>query len=857
MKNPYVLTLSDPSAKLDSVGGKGLSLARMIEAGFPVPDGFHITTDAYRAFVEANRLQEKITSALKGIDPQLPASFDAASASIHDSFSRAAIPTELVSAVSTGYSSLINRHPQPVAVRSSATAEDLPDASFAGQQETFLNIRFEEALLAAVKKCWASLWTARAIAYRLRNSFDQSSVALAIVVQEMVNAEASGIVFTANPITGRRDEMVIMSAWGLGEAIVGGLVSPDTIVADKATGKIRTAQVAEKTVITVLTESSTEEIPLEDARRNSQVLNGAQVTELVRIGHKIEDFHGKPQDIEWCYANGNFFIVQSRPITALPAAPAEWLPPNPKGMYARGSLCEHLPNPVSPLFGTLGLRMVNIPTMEIGEMALGLGGGGYQYQTINGYVYLGMVLTWREWLAMAKASATLTRSMFKISHEHWQAGRQGLIAAVAKQEDKALKTLSPSALLDGARELMQAIGKFYTVIQASTLPSASSSEIVFTRVYKMVSRKADPKPETLLFGLDTQPLRAEKSLFDLGVWIHAHYALANLTLQSSTEDLVAALQADSIPDAISSEDWHEFKDRFQKYLHEFGHTSYEFDFMNPTPAETPGVILDALKLYVKGKGNDPYARQRDAVRHRETTLANFRGRFKLVPNSWFDKAVNWALRVGPDREDSLADLGMGHITVRRFLGELGNRFASEGAIQNAEDIYWLLENEVEQLASLLEHGELLPDHMAHISERKAQWHERMKLVPPAMLPEKSIWARILPWNRTNVTGSVLTGVAGSAGKATGIARVLFSPEDFGKMKQGNVLVAVTTTPAWTPLFTMASAVVTDLGGPLSHSSIVAREYGIPAVLSTGIATRRIQDGQTITVDGGAGTVTLG
>jgi rifampicin phosphotransferase len=857
MKCDYVQTLSYPGATLETVGGKGLSLTKMIRAGFPVPDGFHITTEAYRAFVEANQLQEKIIAALKDVDPALPVSLEAASASIHDSFSRAVIPTDIVSAVSIGYSSLINRRPHPVAVRSSATAEDLPEASFAGQQETYLNVRFEEALLVAVKKCWASLWTARAIAYRLRNNIDQSSVALAVVVQEMVNAEASGILFTANPINGRRDEMVINAAWGLGESIVGGLVSPDTIVVDKATGRVKKMDVAQKTVITILTDSGTREDPLDETRGSSQVLKEAQVAELVSIARRIEDFHGKPQDIEWCYANRNFFIVQSRPITALPAAPAEWLPPNPKGMYARGSLCEHLPNPVSPLFGTLGIRMVNIPTKEIGEMALGLGGGGYQYQTINGYVYLGMVLTWHEWLSMAKASATLTRSMFKISHENWQAGRQGLIAAVAEQEDKVVKTLSPSALLDGARELMQAIGKFYTVIQASTLPSASSSEIVFTRVYKMVSRKDEPKPESLLFGLDTQPLRAEKSLFYLGVWIREHTALATLTLQSSTEELVAALKADSTPDAISSKDWHEFKERFEKYLDEFGHTSYEFDFMNPTPAETPGVILEALKLYVEGKGNDPYARQRDAVELREITLANIRSRFKLVPNSWFDKAVNWALRVGPDREDSLADLGMGHTTVRRFLGELGNRIASHGAIQEAEDIYWLLENEVEELASLLERGETLPDHTAHISERKVQWHERMKLVPPAMLPEKSIWARMLPWNRTNMTGSVLTGVAGSAGKVTGIARVLFSPEDFGKMKQGDVLVAVTTTPAWTPLFTMASAVVTDLGGPLSHSSIVAREYGIPAVLSTGIATRRIQDGQTITVDGSAGTVTLG
>jgi rifampicin phosphotransferase len=726
-----------------------------------------------------------------------------------------------------------------------------------------------------VKKCWASLWTARAIAYRIKNNIDQNTVALAVVVQEMVDAEAAGILFTANPINGRRDEMVINAAWGLGEAIVGGLVSPDTIVAEKATGKVKQYDVAEKTVITVRTEKGTSEEKLEDERRSSKVMNEADVVELVNLARGLESYYGSPQDIEWCRAEspspagsptgvlrkgargeGKFFIVQSRPITALPPEPVQWVAPNPKGMYARGSLCEHLPNPVSPLFGTLGIRMVNIPTKEIGEMALGIGGGGYQYRIINGYVYLGMELTWREWLSMAKASATLVGPMFKTSHEHWQAARPQLSAVIADQDEKNVETLTPTELLDGVRNLMQAIGKFYTVIQSSTLPAASSSEIVFTRVYKMISRKDEPKPESLLLGLETTPLRAEKSLFDLGLWIREHTTLRDFTLQASTEELVAALRADSTPEPLPAADWSEFKSRFEKYLDEFGHTSYEFDFMNPTPAETPAVILDALKLYAAGKGTDPYTRQREADQLREETLGKIRSRFKLIPNRWFEKSLNWATRVGPDREDSIAELGMGHTTVRRFLGELGERFAANGAIASADDIYWLIEDEVSELVSLLERGEALPNHSARISERKAEWQEQKKLIPPAMLPENSRWAKMLPWNRNNLTSDVLTGTVGSAGRVTGTARVLFGPEDFHKMKPGDVLVAVTTTPAWTPLFAMASAIVSDLGGPLSHSSIVAREYGIPAVVATGVGTRRIQDGQTITVDGGAGTVEL-
>ncbi|MFZ5902572.1 MAG: PEP/pyruvate-binding domain-containing protein [Chloroflexota bacterium] len=863
----FVLPLPDSQATLETVGGKGMSLAKMINAGFPVPNGFHITTEAYRTFVASNGLQPRILAALADVDASLPATLEAVSASIGSFFADASIPTNIASAITDAYTALPHPNPspsgrgargegKPVAVRSSATAEDLPEASFAGQQETFLNIRGEDDLLDAVKKCWASLWTARAIAYCIKNNIDQNTVALAVVVQEMVNAEAAGILFTANPINGRRDEMVINAAWGLGEAIVGGLVSPDTIVAEKATGKVKSYEVAEKTVITVRTEKGTREEKLEDGRTRSKVMKDAEVVELVNIARGIESFYASPQDIEWCRADGKFFIVQSRPITALPPEPVQWIAPNPKGMYARGSLCEHLPNPVSPLFGTLGIRMVNIPTAEIGEMALGVGGDTYQYRIINGYVFLGMVLTWREWVSMAKATSQLTRSMFKVSHEHWQAGRKELITALAAADEKNIEALTPLELLESARELMMAIGKFYTVIQASTLPSASSSEIVFTRAYKFASRKDDPKPESLLLGLETTPLRAEKFLFDLGTWIRERPTLRDFTLGAPTSKLVAALQADSTPEAIPVEEWSELKTRFTNYLDEFGHTTYEFDFMNPTPAETPAVILDALKLYADGKGTDPYTRQRDAAETRERTLNQIRSRFKLLPNRWLDKSLNWALRVAPDREDSIADLGMGHTTLRRFFGELGERFAAHGALQNADEIYWLAEDEVSELASLLERGESLPGHSARIAARKAEWQEQKKLVPPAMLPETSVWAKMMPWGRKNMTGNVLTGVAGGTGKVTGAARVLFGPEDFGKMKPGDVLVAVTTTPAWTPLFAMASAIVTDLGGPLSHSSIVAREYGIPAVVSTSVATRRIADGQTVTVDGGAGTVEL-
>jgi pyruvate,water dikinase len=526
-------------------------------------------------------------------------------------------------------------------------------------------------------------------------------------------------------------------------------------------------------------------------------------------------------------------------------------------MYARGSFAEHLPNAVSPLFGTLGLRAVNKATDELSDlMGIDLLEAEYQYRAVNGYVYMGFLLNSKFTWAMLRLTFTGMKFMFSGGKERWLEARKTFAKVIAEWDDKDLETLPPSEILAGARALMYAAGKYYTVIQAGTLPTATSSEIVFTRVYKMVSHKDDPKAETLLFGLETVPLRDEKSLFDLGTWIRERPSLRDFTLRTSTEELVATLKADSTPEGIPVQDWDELKARFEKHLDEFGHTSYEFDFMNPTPAETPELVFGALKMYVGGKGSDPYARQREVAKKRAQTVKAIQSRFKLLPNRWFNKALKWAMDAGPAREDSIADMGMGHTSARCLLSELGKRFVANGALADAEDIYWLVEDEVDELASMLERNEKLPDYSAKVPARKAEWREQMKLVPPGMLPETSRWAKLVPGNKTDQTGNVLTGIGASTGKVTATARVLFSPEDFGKMKPGDVLVAVTTTPAWTPLFAMASAVVTDIGGPLSHSSIVAREYGIPAVLATGVATRRIKDGQTITVDGSAGTVTL-
>ena len=264
----YVLPLADSGANLETVGGKGASLARLVANGLPVPDGFHVTTAAYRRFVIENDLQPGILAALETVDIAQPATLDAASLTIGELFSGAQTPPDVASAIALAYASLRGASPV-VAVRSSATAEDLPDLSFAGQQDTYLNVEGYGAVLEAVKRCWASLWTARAIGYRARHGIGPDGLSLAAVVQLLVPAEAAGILFTANPVTGRRDQAVISAAWGLGEAVVGGMVTPDALTVDKASGAVVERVTADKQVMTARSPSSRRG-PSPRSRRNRQ-----------------------------------------------------------------------------------------------------------------------------------------------------------------------------------------------------------------------------------------------------------------------------------------------------------------------------------------------------------------------------------------------------------------------------------------------------------------------------------------------------------------------------------------------------------------------------------------------------------
>jgi len=877
MSQIFVLSLFDPQADLEMVGGKGASLTKLANAGLPVPGGFHVTTDAYKQFVAENGLQPRILAALQDVDTAQPSTLETASAHIRALFTQSSIPPAIAAAITSAYLalptpySLLPTPSLPVAVRSSATAEDLPDASFAGQQDTYLNIQGVDAVLDAIRRCWASLWTARAIGYRARQGIDPDAVSLAVVVQMLVPADAAGIMFTANPLNGQRDQAVINAAWGLGEAVVGGLVTPDSYTVNKANGQVVAREIADKQVMTVRTENATEEQPVSASLRQVSSLTDAQIVELEQLGVQIERLYQMPMDVEWCLADGRFFIVQARPITALPeqeiAPPTTWPMPDPKSKYVRASIIDLMPDPVSPLFTTMAFKAYDAGiTRAMSDVTRSKALLPEHFLTINDYVYSDTRLNGRQtWWTLTRMLPSFPR-MIRTGVSYWREnGRLPYADTVRRWEGQPLATLSAAELLDGAREIVRA-AMFNLTAQMVWMGACAGSEMLFTRVYdRLVKRPGDPDATAFLMGYDSTPIRAEKSLYDLSEWVRAHPDLADHILNAPTADLVVHLTASSslFPTPYSLlPDWPDFCTRLQTHLNTFGHIIYNLDFAKPLPLDDPAPMLETLKLYLRGEGANPHERQAALeARRMQATEAAF-SRVKRLKGWAFRKALHWAQSLAEVREDAFADIGLGYPVLRRALRELGGRLVDARTLEHPDDIFWLRLEELEQAVAILDRGAALPGMMARIEERRAFSRAAGRVTPPPVLPtsaKKVMGVKVegmIAVGEGSQTDNTIKGAGTSAGQVTASACVLHGPEDFGQMQPGYILVASVTTPAWTPLFAMASGVVTDIGGPLSHGSIVAREYGIPAVMGTGVATRRIQNGQTITVDGGAGTVTL-
>ena len=358
MSESLIISLDSQVDSLEIVGGKGRSLAKLTNAGFDVPGGFQITTQAYRQFVTEHNLQSQILELAKPRIVEGTSSFEQASRDIVSLFHEHALNEEITQQIVKAYEALEGT--PAVAVRSSANAEDLPDLSFAGQQETYLNVTGANEVAAAVRNCWASLWTAQAINYRHEMDIRQDVVAMAVVVQIMIPSEVSGILFTANPATGDRDEMIVNCSFGLGEAVVSGQVTPDTYVVDRQSLKTKETIIGAKDQMIVSDgNQGTRMEDVTEAQKKQSSLAETALNELASVALQIEkEFDGVPQDIEWAISAGKLWLLQSRPITHLPVPPPKdvsW-PEIPDAQLLKRQVAENMPEPLSPLFQDLYLK---------------------------------------------------------------------------------------------------------------------------------------------------------------------------------------------------------------------------------------------------------------------------------------------------------------------------------------------------------------------------------------------------------------------------------------------------------------------------------------------------------------------
>jgi len=866
-----ILPIESVDATLADVGGKALSLARLSASGLPVPDGFLLGTNAYRRFVAENDLQSTLLEIVGQAAPDDAVSIELAAARIQSVFAGASTPDEVEAFIAQGYSSLGDTDKR-VAVRSSATAEDLPGLSFAGQQDSYLNVRGVKAVTQAVRRCWASLWNARAIAYRLKMDIDQQRIAMGVVVQIMVPAEVSGILFTANPTSGERSEVVVNASYGLGEAIVGGQVTPDTFIVDRNNNlAVKDSVVGPKEEMIIANgDQGTMTQAVAEASRQEVSLPNTNLRELVELSLQVESlFDGEPQDIEWALAEGKLWLLQSRPITNLPAAPltdVSWDPPTKKTKLIRRQVVENMPDPLSPLFEQLylteGLDESIDEVLEYFGMPMKVEYFVERplFLTVNAYAYCraNYRFNWRMLVAMPRLILWYIRALPKLLREvvpRWRDERlPHYLATIEPWRAIDPTTTSDEQLLSGIRQLTVADACHWFDV-SMVLGAAKITDGLFNRFLTSWLVPGELTSGVFLRGFPSKTLDAQQELERIATDILAADALRKLVNETAAADLLDALKRHADGQAVV--------ESVDKYLDQHGHQIYTLDFAEPTQVENPLPILMNLKRIVQDGGSDTAALQAKMIREREEDIR--RTLKSLAPTRrWlFQKLLGWAQLYGPYREEVMFYVGTAWPTLRRLARELGERLVQLGTLNMWDDVFYLETDEIKQAYTARSEGRSCPQLANQAEQRRALREARKKLHPPGMIP---VGSRLkIGWmdlsffetqKRNDDTADVLSGFAVSPGKITGTASVVHSPADFENMEPDTILVCPTTTPAWTPLFARAIALVTDIGGILAHGSIVAREYGIPAVLGTGNGTQRIVSGQKITVDGDAGEVTI-
>jgi rifampicin phosphotransferase len=900
----FTLPFNSPHSTLALTGGKGMNLAELVRAGFPVPTGFIVTTDAYRAFVHENQIQDRILAAVNAIAPDDPAALDSASSTIAALFDGGRISKEVAGAIALAYHSLSSSlqqpaaqaasHQLPVAVRSSATAEDLPGLSFAGQQDTYLNIT-GPAILDAVKKCWASLWTARAIAYRARNHIPPGEVTLAVVVQQMIASESSGVLFTANPLTGRRDEMVIDASFGLGEAIVQGIVEPDHYAVDTRSWTIATRRLGAKGLaIMPRFDGGVDEVRRDDS--GQQALPDEQIVALARLAGRVADHFGSPQDIEWAWADGRLYLLQSRPITSLYPVPEVPVPPDATGVFFSFASIQGLTDPITPLGRDalrlfLGAVLLRVLRMQVNVRHAFADAGERIYlnftEIARGPRSQGVMLAF-----MGRGDPAARQILVRLI----EAGRLPLKRGAAHGPPGFLFHLIPRVL---PRLLSALIAPEPTLRQALAVADTFTAE-VRERVQELHRTGADLAARVALFELDVSrafehvflslipavfPAIAMITVIDrwLVGWCGAKpgSALAlmrglpgNVTTEMNLKlwEAARAIQADPhgsavvrtrpIPELVRLYHARELpaaaQAEVEKFLNAYGMRAVaEIDFGRLRWRDDPASVFQTLQSYLgitdPGSAPDTVFRRGAAEAER---LANAyveragRSPFGFVRAPVLKFAITRMRALGGARETpkfyiiKLLDI------FRSLLLESGRDLAARGELEDAGDIFFVPLDTLKRFAS----GEAINLKEA-VSRNRAEYEREQarRQVPRILLSTGEAFYEGL--SDADAGPNDLAGEGVSPGLAEGVVRVVIDPRGT-RLEPGEILVCPATDPGWTPLFLAAGGLVMEIGGMVTHGSVVAREYGIPAVVGVEAATTRLKTGQRVRVDGTVGRVTV-
>ncbi|MEU8198805.1 rifamycin-inactivating phosphotransferase [Microbispora amethystogenes] len=855
------------STNVAEVGGKGVHLGELSRIdGIRVPDGFCVTTDAFQRIVaEAPSIDAQL-DLLSRVRPDDRAEIRTLSADVRRVVEGVAMPDDLVAAIGESLARLGDD--ASYAVRSSATAEDLPTASFAGQQDSYLNIVGLAEILRHVRRCWASLFTERAVTYRLRNGFDHRKVRMAVVVQRMVFPDAAGILFTADPVTSNRKIATVEAGWGLGEALVSGLVSGDvyTVRDDQV---VATTVAAKPRSVQASPEGGTQEVPVEPQRQTRPALTDAQVVHLVRLGRRIEAHFGRPQDIEWCLAGDEFHIVQSRPITTLFPVPVTDDQDN--HLYVSVGHQQMMTDAMKPL----GLSLWQLTTPRPMHEA-----GGRLFvdvapilATPAGRANLIGTLGRSDPLIRDALQSVVDRGDFLRSLPDDDSG-----GAPAGGPPATIET-DPSVVTELIRRGQESVATLRREIQGLSGPALL--DFILADIAELKRVLFDPRSiQVIMAGMEAawwlndhlETWLGEKNAADVLTQSVPHnvtseMGLALLDVADAIRpyaDVVAFLQrvadegreGDGFLDELTGlPGGREARDAIRSYLDEYGmRCTGEIDITRTRWSERPATlvpsILGNVRNFEPGAGKRRFEQGRqEALRKEEDLLTRLRalpdGEQKAEETK---RMIDRVRTFAGYREYPKYGMVSRYFVYKQALLREADRLVQSGVLREKDAIFFLRFEELREVVRTDDVDAEL------ILERREAFRSYEALTPPRVLTSdgEAVTGRYL---RDDAPPGALVGLPVSAGTVEGRARVVLDMAQ-ADLDAGDILVTTYTDPSWTPLFVSVAGLVTEVGGLMTHGAVIAREYGLPAVVGVEQATRLIRDGQRIRVHGTDGYVEL-